>query len=239
MGMKGRRRKLSTTATAPAKPPAKPMVPTPPATTTKPPALMPVGMPASVRDALSACTPQEQRFVMYYVGEARGNGTLAAEWAGVGKSGGRIMLASRASQMLKTPRVRDAVEAWMIAYAITPAQLTRALADLTEANIGPFAELKSDGTLHVRVLDADTWEAHKHWIKSIDADPETGRITKLVLHDSMDAYKTLAKIMRLYSDAPIVNLNLSLQRMSDDELIAYLESQRRAVRLLGPGKDAN
>lgn len=190
---------------------------------------LPKELPVMVKSALAECTPTQQRFIVKYCGEARGNGALAAKLAGVGRSGGYMMYASRASQMLKEPKVRMAVDAWMTAYAMSAAELTYMLGDLARCNVGPFVELQKNGTLKVKLQNSGVWEAYQHWVKSVEADPKTGRVTRIHLHDPLAAMRELAKIMKLYSDAPIFNFYLLLQQMRDEELLAELEEQKRLV----------
>ncbi len=184
------------------------------------------GLPKKLKAALDRLTPQERQFVMQYAGKARGNATLAAQLAGV--SGPYATVASTASLMMQRPLVREALDAWYEAFAMNAAQLTASITDMIEANLGPFIKYDPKAkTIKLRVEDADTWEAHKHWIKSVEADPKTGKITRLVLHDAMAARRELAKVLKLYSDAPIFALHVHLRQLSDDELKA-LWKQRQA-----------
>jgi hypothetical protein len=193
-----------------------------------------VAMPAVVKEALKPLPPQQQRFVVNYCGPARGNATLAAKLAGA--QGNYQTVAARASQMLADERVRSAVDAWMTAYALSGAEVTAQLKDMAEANFGPFLEFVEDGAdpgqggrLVIRLPDEDTWEAHKHWIRAIEADPVTGQVTRVILHDALAARRELAKILKLYSDQPIVNLTLYLQKLSDSDLMGQLREARSAL----------
>lgn len=184
-------------------------------------------LPMAVQETLKALTPLEQRFVIEYCGRARGNGTLAATLAGC--KGAKPTVATRASQMRHEPQVSAAIEAWMSAHALGATELTAKLIDLADVNPGPFTELQKDGSLKVKVLDDETWIAHKHWIKQIEVDPKTGTVTRLILHDSTHALRELAKILKLYSEAPQVNFNVYLQQLSDDELMKEWEEARAAI----------
>lgn len=187
-------------------------------------------LPQAVQVALKALTPLEQAFVIAYCGAARGNGALAAKLAGV--KGAYATQATRASVMRHDPAVNAAIEAWMNAHAISGTELTAQLIDLAQANPGPFVELQKNGTLKVKVLSEDAWQAHKHWIKGFDVDPRTGRVTKLHLHDAGLAKRELAKILKLYSDAPVYNFNMYLTQLSDDELLKeYQEAKVASGRL--------
>lgn len=181
---------------------------------------------------------------MAYCGRARGNATLAAQIAGV--TGTYATQAAVGCRFMGDLRVRAAVEAWMEAFAMSAALLTASITDMAEANLGPFVEWQEDKSLLIKVPTAEEWEAHKHWVKEIEVDPKSGKVTRLTLHDSLAAKRDLAKILKLYSDAPINvgTLNVTLQRMSDEELLAELERVRgggeeerlpsTATRLIGP-----
>jgi len=185
-------------------------------------------LPESVRLALLDLTPLEQRFIVYYCEQANGNGTLAAELAGV--SGDYATRSVRASQILREPRVRKARDAWMTAFALSAAEVTAEMASLATANLGPFVECAEDGTLTVKVRSAQDWEAYKSWVKAFEADPKTGRITKLQLHDRHAALRDLAKILKLFSDAPQLSLQVYLRSMSDDQVAAAWEEAQTALR---------
>lgn len=190
-------------------------------------------LPSNVQKTLAPLSILTRNFVMAYVGEARGNGTLAAKLAGI-VSTSTSTLASRACIMLQDPLVRAAIDAWMQAFAMTASELTASITDLVAANMGPFIKWNADGSLEVKVPTDDDWEAHKHWIKELETDPKSGKVVRIQLHDSMGARRELAKILKLYSDQPIFQLHLHLQQMTDDQLLAELESAR-AEEGGGPG----
>lgn len=187
------------------------------------------GLPTKVQARLLPLNTKERLFVIAYCGKARGNATLASQLAGVGQT--YATNASQGSMLLQSPPVRAAIDAWMDAFAVSAAQVTAGIADLAQANVGPFLEYNV-GTqqLTVKVPDAETWESHKHWVKSVRADAETGRVVHLEVHDALAARRELAKILKLYSDAPIFHFHLHLQQMTDDELLAQLaQAHEQAV----------
>jgi hypothetical protein len=157
---------------------------------------------------------------MHYCGEARFNGTRAAQLAGI--TGTYAAQASQSSNWLNELRVRAAIDAWVTAFAWSAAELTARLKDLAEANLGAFLEVDAAGTVRLRTLTAAEWASHKHWLKHVDVDPETGAVTRMEIHDSLAALRELAKVMKLYTDAPQLNLFLHLQRLSDAELVRAL-----------------
>lgn len=188
-------------------------------------------LPERVQGALLQCSLGHRKFVEAYVGVARGNGTYAAKLAGLGGKGADYMRrAVMASQVLRLAHVRAAIDLWMDAVSVNAAQLTFAIADIAQANLGPFVEWGKDGTLTVKVPSEDTWEAHKHWIKSLKTDPETGKVIEIELHDAAAARRDLAKILKLHSDAPIFALYLQAQSMTDSALIAEIAELSKKVR---------
>lgn len=215
------RKAQARTAQAKAKKPGKKAVPAPPKEKIYHLKKAYQALPPRVQAALRKLTFMEQQFVVAYCTQARGNGTLAIQL--IGKVGSYAMQASIASTMLHTLKVRSAIDEWMDAFAMTAAQVTSAVRDLAEANMGPF--VKWDSTtkqLQVRVPDEPTWEAHKHWIKSIQCN-EKGKVTEIQLHDRQAALREMSKILKLYSEAPIIGFHFHLTRMTDEELVRELE----------------
>lgn len=199
---------------------------------------LPYNLPARVKESMVGLTPLKQRFVMYYCGRANGNATLAARLAGVklGSKGGtspRQTLKSRGHHLLNDPEVRAAIDLWMEEFSLSSAMITHMMADLARADHGPFITVNNQGVLSVKVLDDEAWEAHKHWIKTIEADPITGRVTKLVLHDRQKALVHLAKIKGLLQPDRHLHLHL-YEHLSDEELLAELEKDRQALGEVTP-----
>jgi hypothetical protein len=74
------------------------------------------------------------------------------------------------------------------------------------------------------------------WIRAIEVDPETGAVTRLILHDAQKAQDTLAKILKLFSDAPQFIFRLQVRSAPDEEITRRLEearAQARGVAYLG------
>lgn len=187
-----------------------------------------VALPAPAATALAGLKLVQRKFVVSYC--EHGNGVLAAKQAGV--KGTYWSQAAAASKWLKEPKIRAAVETWLTTFAMTAAEVTAGLADLARAHLGAFVAPNAEGQLNLRPLTEDEWAAHRHWIRSVDADPETGRVTRIVLHDALRARDLLAKALKLYGDAPIVNL-FFVRQMSDEQLLADLEEARAAVGYTG------
>lgn len=196
-------------------------------------------LPQAVAAVLADLPPKQQRFVAAYCGEARGNSSLAARLAGYTAASAGF----HGYSLLKIPQVRKAVDAWMAAYAMSAAELTARIADLAVVHPGPFTKVvmetvttgkgKQKKTTQIPVLKyvmtEETWERYQHWVRAIEVDARTGAITKLHLHDAQRAQATLAKILKLYSDQPILTLNLYLQNLSDEGLLDELMKARAAV----------
>lgn len=205
-------------------------------------------LPPVVRESLLRCTPQQRLFVMAYCGRAERNGQLAMKLAGSGGDYGTR--ASMASQFLRDEFVRAAVDAWMTTFALGASEITARIADLARSSLEPFLEIEPvtpgtkkrkgkratrvalGGTIKLRAQTDESWARHAHWIKHVEVDPKTGRIVKLQVHDPLRALDLMAKILKLYSDAPQVNMFLYLQSLSDDDLLGEYE---RAAREAGLG----
>ena len=199
------------------------------------------GLPKTVQTALRDLPPKQQLFVMAYCGEARGNGSLAARLAGYTQAASGF----QSWQLLTMPQVRVAIDTWMDEFAMSAAELTARIADLALANPGPFAEVieevvgKGKNAKTTRVLRYDitpeNWARYQHWVRAIEVDGRTGRVTKLLLHDAQRAMETLAKIRKLFNDAPQINLMVYLEKLSDEDLLKQLDEARAALRTTALG----
>jgi len=204
-------------------------------------------LPPVVRESLLRCTPQQRIFVMAYCGRAARNGTLAMKLAGSTADYGTR--ASQASQFLRDENVRVAIDAWMTTFALSAAEVTAGIADLAQASLEPFLTIEprrkvtrgkgknkvtviEGGGIKLREQTDESWSRHAAWIKSVKCDPKTGRITELQVHPRLQALDLMAKILKLHSDAPQVNLFMYLQSLSDDDLLKEYET---AVKEAGLG----
>lgn len=205
-----------------------------PAATAEPVVLPPTAqLPSRVQQTFASLKHSERLFVYYYTGQARGNVVLAARLAKLAKAtrgrSGKVSeatyqtLSSLGCQLMLKPQVRAAIDAWYESFNISAATVTASIADMASINMGPFVQYDAatEG-LKVKVPDEDTWLAHQHWVKRVKMDPETGNVVDLELHDSLAAKRDLAKILRLTSDAPIIGLFLTVQQMTDEEILREL-----------------
>lgn len=208
-------------------------------------------LPPVVRETLLRCTPQQRRFVLAYCGRAAGNGTLAVKLAGSTSDYGTR--AAMASIMIRQETVRAAIDAWWTTFALQAAEITARIADLGRSNLEPFLQIEPvrrvrkgrgkkatttlvGGGVRLREQTDESWARYAHWIKQVEVDPKTGRVTKLQVHDQLRALDLMAKITKLYGDAPQVNLFMYLQGLSDDELLAEYEQAARDAGLGGERK---
>lgn len=193
-------------------------------------------LPEGVKSAFEPLLPIERRFIIAYCGPARGNAQLAGKMAGISvmqvKAKDKERAAAEIARYVYTwthaPKMRKAIEAWMEAHALGAIELTHQLGDASRANAGVFLQRNKNGTITIKPSSDFDWEAHKHWIKSAETDKD-GRVTRLEVIDPMQARREIAKILKLYSDQPILALNLFLQSMSDADLLAKL-NQLKALQ---------
>lgn len=186
-------------------------------------------LPESVKSAFEPLTPIERRFVVAYCGPARGNAQLAGKMAGVDQMQTRNKDKERNAQHMAQyvyawthgTRTKKAIEAWMEAHALGAIELTHLLADAARANAGVFLERLPNGLIKIKPPSDFVWESHKHWLKSVETGKD-GVVTRLETVDPMAARREIAKILKLYSDQPILAINLFLQGMSDADLLAKL-----------------
>jgi len=186
-------------------------------------------VPESVKAAFEPLSAIERKFVVHYCTAARGNALLAAKMAGLAltqkynkdKERKASELAQFTYRWIHSTRIRKAINAWLEAFALGGVELTKQLADAALANVGPFVRRNRNGSLSIHVDSDFDWDAHKHWIKEVETNKD-GVVTRVAVVDPMQARRELAKIMKLYSDQPILALNLYLQSMSDEAILSRL-----------------
>lgn len=190
-------------------------------------------LPIGVQSAMRPLALKQQRFVAAYCGEARGNASLAARIAGYTEKS----CAFHGSAQLRDPQVRKAVEAWMTEFAMSAVELTARIAELAQVTPGPFIKVQkvkgADGKeQEVAALNitAENWARYQHWVRALEVDPATGNVTRLHLHNAQQAQATLAKILKLFSDAPQVTLNVYYEKLSNEELVEQIEAARAMAR---------
>lgn len=174
----------------------------------------PTTLPDPVAEALAPLTPAERKFVIAYCTKALGNATRAAAIA-TGATTHRGQR-SRGGKLVHKPAVRHAIGVWMEHDALTAGEVMGRLSDIATASLAPFLE----DAPHLRFKPArdPVWLAHEHWIRKLEFTDD-GRVKTVELHDSHGALRDMAKVLKLFSDAPVVALHLHVQHLSDDELI--------------------
>jgi hypothetical protein len=155
-------------------------------------------LPKKIQNTLKDLPPKQQRFVMAYCGEARGNGSLAARIAGYPAASAGF----QGYSLLTEPVIRQAVDSWMHEFAMGSAELTARIADTALANPGPFVVVDPTTNKAKLEITEANWARYQHWVRALEVDPKSQQITKLHLYDSQRAMSTLAKILKLFSDAP-------------------------------------
>jgi phage terminase small subunit len=142
-------------------------------------------------------TMRETLFVMFYVGEHMGNGTQAAIAAGYSKRSA----ASIASEYLKKPKIRDAVQARMKELTMPSEEVLFRLTLMAQADIGPYINVVHFESLGDRLTldlpkmkkDGKTFLIKKLW------EDKDGNI-RVELHDSASALRDLGRHHQLFID---------------------------------------
>lgn len=172
----------------------------------------------------------EYNFVVEYCGRANGNATRAAELAGCGgPNATRNSLQVTGSQMLKRPKVRKAVTMRWEELSAPSEEIIKRMTDDARIDVAPLLKIEKDGVY--LNLTPENIEEYSGVIREIEVDPETKKVLRVKLNDAQGARRDLARIRRLYSDQPIVNV-FNLQDLSNDELRKRLEIMRQ--KMAGP-----
>jgi len=182
---------------------------------------------------------RQAQFVLYYCGVAKGNGTKAAKLAGY-QCKDDPAFAVQASHLLSNPKVRVAVERRFKDLTMGAEEVLKRISDDARLDIAPLIVFDDNGNPKTK-LTPEALEEFGTLIKEIQTDPLTGRVTRIKLNDSQAARRDLARILQLYHDGPVVNVNVYHQ-MTDDELREQLEAARRRVvapRMFGKEGDGN
>lgn len=196
-------------------------------------------IPPAVWAMLMSLPPMHQKFVIAYCGPARGSGALAAEEAGY--TGNGMSIATMAYKLLAQPQIRAVIDAWVRHLALSSAEVTWQIADLTNVTPEPFMQWNEEAQRLEPALTQETLAAYGRWIREVEFH-ENGTVKKLRLHNRHDALRDLAKIYKLYSDAPIMNWFLvaeEVQQLSNEDLLGKLQGlveARDEPLLLPPGK---
>ena len=170
-------------------------------------------------------------FVIEYCGRANSNATQAAQNAGYG--GSRASLQVIGSKLLKQPKIKAAIQARFDELGATGAEIIKRMTEDARLDISGLIKFEGKGKARRAFIDLTTpeiLEKYGRLIKEIIVDPETGTIVRVKLNDSQAARRDLARIRRLLSDSPTVNIVIQLQELSDDEITEQLVTARQRLR---------
>ncbi|KKL63141.1 hypothetical protein LCGC14_2178060, partial [marine sediment metagenome] len=172
---------------------------------------------------------KQVKFVLEYCGVANANATEAADRAGYG--GDRGTLQSIGSTLLKKPKVKAAILARFDELSAPGEEILKRMTEDARLSVTELLHFDKDGLASVRITKEQA-ERYGTLIKEIECDPETGHIVKLKLNDSQKARTDLAKIRRLFTDAPTFNFLLQLHDLSDEQVADRLSVA--TLRMRGP-----
>jgi phage terminase small subunit len=173
-------------------------------------------------------TLKQRKFCLAFVGEANGNGAEAARLAGY--KGAGLTLAVIASQNLIKLNVsrfiaelRADAERAAKGKILSATEVLVGLTRIADADIAEVFEL--DGTFD---LASAKRRGVSRLIKSMAFDKDTGKLTKLELHNAHGAHVDLGKYHKLFVD--------KLEIVQPEDLDAALE--RELARVAGADQEA-
>lgn len=173
-----------------------------------------------------ALTTRERLFVVYYLGKANGNGTLAAAKAGYGNP------AVAASRLIRRDKIRRAIDAKLDKAAMEADEVLARLTELGRIDMTDFVELTNLGTPSLS-LDKARRRGKLGGVKKLKASRvETGgqsppfEIVEVELHDPIRALTLLAKYHGLTAESPSTE-DLSGKTEAELEEIARDKGRRR------------
>lgn len=145
-------------------------------------------------------TLKQRKFCLAYVGEANGNGIEAARLAGY--KGNDVTLGAVAYENLRKPQIARFIEQLRADAEIAASgkilSATEVLVGLTRIADADIAEIfEADGTFD---LASAKKRNVSRLIKSMAFDKDTGKLTKLELHNAHGAHVDLGKYHKLFVD---------------------------------------
>lgn len=145
-------------------------------------------------------TLKMRKFALAFVGEANGNGTEAARIAGY--KGESHTLEQVAYENLRKPEIRTLIKELREKAEQSASgkilSATETLAGLTKIALADIAEVfEPDGTFDLQKAKERNVS---RLIKSLSFDKDTGRLTKLELHNAHGAHQDLGKYHKLFTD---------------------------------------
>jgi hypothetical protein len=142
-----------------------------------------------------ALTYRRKLFVIYYLGKAQGNGTLAATMAGFRDP------ASEASNLLKNPKISQAIAAHLDKAAMSAEETLVRISRLAAIDVGNFLSFNPDADPQkdpVPVLDLRKARRRDQLcgikkIKAVDRPNDLPRVFEVEVNDPIKALALLAK----------------------------------------------
>lgn len=165
-------------------------------------------------------------FVLEYCGRAKCNATEAAKLAGY--TGTREVLQSTGAILMSKAKIKAAILKRFDALSAPGEEIIKRMTDDARGDMAPFIQFDSRKRPKV-LLTPELLLKYGTLIKEIETDPDTGYIRKIKLNDSQAARRDLAKIRRLFSDAPTINV-FQLQELTDEELQQRMALSRTKLR---------
>jgi len=176
-------------------------------------------------------TTREAAFVVEYCGRANANATEAAKLAGYGGPHvTRASLQMTGSGLLRRPKIKKALLKRWDELTAPSEEILKRMTDDARLDVQGLLRV-GDGGIVLLDLTPETLERYGPLIREIETDPETGAIVRVKLNDSQAARRDLARIRRLFSDSPIINI-FNLQDVTNDELQKRISATR--AQLVGP-----
>lgn len=145
-------------------------------------------------------TLKQRKFCLAFVGEANGNATDAARIAGY--KGNKITLGAVGAENLEKPQIQARLqelqaqaEKKLGARVLSAAEVLAGLTMIAEADVAEVFE--PDGSFD---LASAKRRGKSRLIKSMAFDKDTGRLTKLELHNAHGAHVDLGKYHKLFTE---------------------------------------
>ena len=150
-------------------------------------------------------TLKQRRFCQYYVSEAAGNATKAAQLAGY-RDDNLITLGGTAHENLKKPQIRGYISRLLAKQGMTPDFLKSRLAQLAQSSLDNMLTMDADGTVRVDLEQAARMGALGQ-LKELREDILPGGSGKdevirrtVKVHDPIRAIELLAKMLGMVTE---------------------------------------
>jgi hypothetical protein len=179
-------------------------------------------------------TLKEKRFILFYLGEARGSTAKAAQMAGYGSTyGSASMLGYR---LMRKARIRKAIEKYIDQYVLSAAMILRELTD--QGTIGHVIESDcmedEEGTLEVngatvvvktgrRVFNREKAKelGVMHLVKCVKRNSFGDHVE---VYDRQEALKMMGNYRGIFAEKIRVDVVEDLSKLSMDQLRKLAES---------------